>query len=104
MDNEKEVNPAQPEEVEVSLLKGIKERIPEAIDDGGATAPAPSEPQDAPASVVMIACKTCGAPFARTGANSKYCETCSAGRKTVTRQNRNESQKASTFLFHSNVE
>src|SRR5258707_14480032 len=93
MSDEKEMNPTQSGEGEVSS---------DTTTDGGATAPSTGSLQET--TVVTVLCKTCGAPFERKGANSKYCSACSAGRTKVTRKNRAEGKKAASYVYDSKVE
>src|SRR5260370_41535017 len=79
------------------------EDVSSNIEDGGAEAPAPSEPQEAPASAAMVACKTCGSPAERKGYNTKYCAACSAGRHKITAKNRTDRKKAASYVDDSGL-
>src|SRR6266478_671841 len=93
MSDEKEMNPTQSGEGEVSS---------DTTTDGGATAPATVALQETTA--VTVLCKQCSAPTPRLGMNTKYCPTCSAGRHKITDKNRADRKKAASYIYDSGVE
>src|SRR6266478_901997 len=90
MENEKEVNPTQSGEGEVSSSNPT---------DGAAAAPSTGSLQEPTA--VTVLCKQCGASFERKGMNSRYCAACSPSRTTITRKKRADSKKTATYVFNS---
>ncbi len=86
------------------LSSGTEEVSSNNATDEGADAPSTVSPEGTPASVVMIACKQCGASFERKRANSKYCSSCAPSRQTITRKNRAEGKKAASYVYDSKVE
>jgi hypothetical protein len=52
----------------------------------------------------IIQCKTCGKETPRKGMNTKYCDECKPGRKTVNREKRKDKKKATTFVYDSTTE
>src|SRR6266478_1831847 len=65
MSDEKEMNPTQSGEGEVSS---------DTTTDGAVEAPATGSLQEAPASAVLVKCQTCQKDIARKGPNSKFCD------------------------------
>ena len=92
MSDEKEVNPTQSEKVEV---------FSETATGQGATAPSTGSLQEVPASAVTVKCQTCGKAFARKGPNSKFCDSCAAGRDKVRRQQKKEGKKVASYVYNS---
>src|ERR1700726_687873 len=96
MSDEKEVNP---------LSSGTEGVSSDTTTDVVVEAPGPDSAEATTASVVAMAkCKTCGADFTRRGPNSKFCDSCAAGRDKVRRQQKKEGKKTASYVYDSGAE
>lgn len=94
MDNEKEVNPQS----------GREEVSSNTEQAGGAPTPGGSVSAEAPASLVMVKCKTCGKETPRTGVATKYCKDCKKEREKKRNEANRTGKKAEAYVYDSGTE
>ena len=80
------------------------ERKETNIEGQGVVAPGTPSTEGAPASVVMVNCKTCGAETPRTGVATKYCAACRKEREKKRNADNRAGKKSESFVFDSKTE